>query len=165
MPRLALANNLYRGSLPIEFQDLTWVEEMVCALYRTTAHVTRLFKSTDPAVPKIMHGNTCAHEMNVVSTASVLPRTAADVNDALSVVFIGPEKFESQKLHSIFRVRKHKIQAWLMFLKQHNRLFQNIPIDLTRLSEFPDDGALPGVADHLIEDHQQRSTRSRYSSW
>lgn len=33
VPRLSLANHLYRGKLPIEFQDLTWVEEMVCAKY------------------------------------------------------------------------------------------------------------------------------------
>ncbi|KAH7909529.1 hypothetical protein BJ138DRAFT_1010638, partial [Hygrophoropsis aurantiaca] len=152
MPRLALANNLYRGSLPIEFHDLTWVEEMVCAIYRATAHVTRLFNSTDPSVARVMHGNTCAHEMNVVSIASVLPRTIADINDALSVVFIGPEKFDCKNLNSIFRVRKHKIQAWLMFLKQHNRLFESIPIDMTRLSAFPDDGALPGVEERVIED-------------
>ena len=34
IPRYALANKLYRGELPIQFKDLTWVEEMVCALYR-----------------------------------------------------------------------------------------------------------------------------------
>lgn len=49
MPRFALANGLYRGVLPTDFQYLTWVEEMVC--------------------------NTCAHDICVVSTATVLPRT------------------------------------------------------------------------------------------
>lgn len=29
IPQLALANNLYRGSLPAEFKDLTWLEEKV----------------------------------------------------------------------------------------------------------------------------------------
>ena len=33
IPRLSLANYLYRGKLPSELQDLTWVEEMVCAKY------------------------------------------------------------------------------------------------------------------------------------
>ena len=31
VPRLSLDNYLYRGKLPSELQDLTWVEEMVCA--------------------------------------------------------------------------------------------------------------------------------------
>jgi len=65
---------------------------MVCAKYRNTAHITRLFQSTDPALPNVLHGNTCAHEMNVMSTASVLPCTPADLNGSLGVVFIGPGK-------------------------------------------------------------------------
>ena len=93
MPKFALANNLYRGRLPSQFHDLTWVEEMVCARYRYMAHITCLFQSHDPALPNVLHGNTCAHKMNVVSTASVLPRTPADINETLSVVFIGPGKF------------------------------------------------------------------------
>jgi len=93
MPKFALANDLYRGPLPEQFSDLTWVEEMVCARFRYTAYITRLFQSSDPALPNVLHGNTCVHEMNVVSTASVLPRAPADVNNMLSVVFIGPGKF------------------------------------------------------------------------
>jgi hypothetical protein len=58
VPCLALANNLYRGILPDEFQDLTWVEEMMCAIYRNTAHITRLYGSSDPAQPIVLHGNT-----------------------------------------------------------------------------------------------------------
>ena len=49
-------------------------------------HVTRLFQSSDPSQPKVFHGNTCAHDMNVMSTASVLLRTSADINEFLSVV-------------------------------------------------------------------------------
>ena len=73
IPRFALANNLYRGDLPDYFSDLTWVEEKVCAKYCITAHVTRLFHSNDPSQPRVFHGNTCTHDMNIVSTASVLP--------------------------------------------------------------------------------------------
>jgi len=40
LPHYALKNGLYRGILPEDFCDLTCVEEMVCAMYRNTAHVT-----------------------------------------------------------------------------------------------------------------------------
>ncbi|KIO31008.1 hypothetical protein M407DRAFT_221469 [Tulasnella calospora MUT 4182] len=56
VPRFALANELFRGTLPDRFQDLTWVEEMVCSIYRTTAHVTRLYQSLNPADPLVFHG-------------------------------------------------------------------------------------------------------------
>lgn len=118
LPKFALANNLYRGVLPKEFEDLTWVEEMICSIYRNTAHVTRLFQSTDPKQPKVFHGNTCAHEMNIVSTASVLPRTPADINDMLSVVFVGPGKFSPDMLGSQYRIRKKKVWHFLMWLNK-----------------------------------------------
>ena len=42
--------------------------------------------------------------MNVISTASVLPQTPADVNDMLSVVFIGPGKLKPKDLKNIFHI-------------------------------------------------------------
>jgi hypothetical protein len=59
---------------------------MVCTKYQNTAHITRIYQSSDPSQPKVFHGNTCAHDMNVVSTASVLPRTPTDINGMLSVI-------------------------------------------------------------------------------
>ena len=120
LPRLELANHLYRGKLPDEFADLTWIEEMVCAKFRNTAHITRIYQSSDPSQPKVFHGNTCAHDMNLVSTASVLPRTPADINGMLSVVFIGPGRFKPECLGPMFKIRKWKVWAFLQWLKQNN---------------------------------------------
>jgi len=73
MPCLALANCLYRRKLPVEFADLTWVKGMICAKYCDMAHITHVYQSSDLSQPKVFHGNTCAHDMNMVSTATVLP--------------------------------------------------------------------------------------------
>ena len=51
LPKISLANNLYRGELPQQFKDMTWVEEMTCAIYRGTAYVTRLYESPDASQP------------------------------------------------------------------------------------------------------------------
>ena len=45
MPYLVLANHLYQGHLPDYLSDITWVEEMVCALYRTNTVVACVFAS------------------------------------------------------------------------------------------------------------------------
>ena len=153
MPKFALANSLYRGLLPSQFHDLTWVEEMVCSRYRYTAHITRLFQSSDPALPNVLHGNTCVHEMNVISTASVLPRTPADINETLSVVFIGPGKFRPEFLKNIYRIRKQKVWDFLLWLTSHNLLYSEMPLDRTILDQYPDDDALPGVENNIVEDH------------
>ncbi|KAG1898383.1 uncharacterized protein F5891DRAFT_1239317 [Suillus fuscotomentosus] len=147
VPWFALANNLYRGQLPLHLQDISWVEEKVCAIYRVTAHVTRLFQSSDPAQPKVFHGNTCAHDMNIVSTASVLLRMPSDVNGLLSIVFIGPGKFDAKWLGTVFRVCIHKIWSFLLWLKHHNRLYAAIPLDSAIISMYPDDDILPGLSD------------------
>ena len=152
MPRFALANNLYCGCLPSQFSDLTWVEEIVCAKYCNTAHITCLFQSTDPTLPNVLHGNTCAHDMNFISTASVLPRTPADIHNTLSVVFIGPGKFHLKFLKTMFQVRKQKIWEFLLWLKDHNKFYANMPVDHNILEGYPEDGPLPGIEDMIIED-------------
>ncbi|TEB26511.1 hypothetical protein FA13DRAFT_1594219, partial [Coprinellus micaceus] len=151
VPQMALMNHLYCGHLPDEFSDLTWVEEMACAIYRNTAHVTRLFNSASEDQPKVLHGNTCVHEMNVVSTARVLPRTPADINGMLTVVFIGPKKEDAaNSMETMFRVRKKKIGRFLRWLSIHNRLYRSLPFDESILEQFPDDGPLPGICDAMI---------------
>lgn len=152
LPKFALANNLYCGKLPLFLSDITWIEEMVCAKYRNTAHITRLYQSDDSSQPKIFHGNTCAHEMNVVSTAHVLPRTPSDINDLLSVIFIGPGQFKPEYLGAMFRVRKAKVAAFLKFLKQNNCLYSDMEIDVSLLNLYPEDGILPQVETRTIYD-------------
>jgi len=154
MPRHALANKLYRGRLPKEFQDLTWIEERVCAKYSNTAVVTRIYQSSDPSQPTVFHGNTCAHEMNMGSTAAVLPRAPPDVNGLLSVIFIGPSKFKPEYLGNMYRIRKAKVWGFLQWLKTHNRLYHDIPLDKRTMDLYPDDDYLPGIEDTVIHDNQ-----------
>ncbi|KAG2340436.1 hypothetical protein BDR05DRAFT_937867 [Suillus weaverae] len=154
VPPLALANGLYRGCLPEQFHDLTWLEEKVCAIYCITAHVTCLFQSTDPSQPKVFHGNTCAHDMNVMSTATVLPRTPEDINGFISVVFIGPDKFDPKCMGSLFHVRKQKIWAFLTWLKSHNHLYADLPLDSAIMDMYPEDGLLPGLHSRVVQDHE-----------
>ncbi|KAJ3516563.1 hypothetical protein NMY22_g14178 [Coprinellus aureogranulatus] len=154
MPQLALANGLFRGRLPPQFSDLTWIEEMVCAIYRNTAHVTRLFRSSSSNQPTVLHGNTCAHEMNVVSTAKKLPCTPADINGMLTVVFVGPGPFKPDDAGDVFRVRKEKILAFLLWLRDHNRLYSHLDLDMDAVSQYPDDGPLPGIEESALHDER-----------
>lgn len=154
IPRFSLANRIYRGKLPLQFSDMTWVEEMVCALYRNTAQITRLYGSSDPAQPTVLHGNTCAHDMNLVSTASILPRTPTDINGMLSVVFIGCGKLNMSSLKNMFRVRKYKIWNFLCWLKANNQLYSHIPIDINIVNMYPEDGTLPGLQEAIIYNHE-----------
>lgn len=154
IPPFSLANGLYRGQLPAEFADLTWVEEMACCVYRTTAHVVRLFNSSDPKNPRVFHGNVSAHPMNIIDTAEVLPRTPHDLLKCISIVFIGPYMLKSECLKKIFSVRKFKIIRFLRYLKHVacNPLYQSITISGPNADLFPVDGPIPNVDGSVIHD-------------
>jgi hypothetical protein len=124
----------------------------VCAIHSNTATITRLYQSSDPSQPRVFHSNTCAHEMNVNSTANVLPRVPADVNDLLSVVFIGSGKFKPEYLGNMYRIRKAKVWQFLQWLKQHNRLYAQISLNELIMDLYPEDGYLPGIEDGVVHD-------------
>jgi hypothetical protein len=154
MSQLALVNNLYRGSLPPEFLSLMWVEENICVIYSITTHVTRFSQPSDPAQPKVFHGNTCTHDMNVMSTFSVLLWTIMDINGFISVVFIGPEKFDLKWLATLFQVQKQKIWFCLTWLTHNNHLYAGISLDETILDTYPDNSALTGLCDAVMQDYE-----------
>ena len=116
-------------------------------------HVTRLYGSTDPSQPRIFHGNTCAHEMNIVSTAYKLPRTPDDINGMLSVVFVGPGNFNRNCLTNIFKIHKSKVWKFLLWLKANNILYKDIEIDSHAMDLYPDNDIVPGLLENVIEDN------------
>ncbi|KAJ3921050.1 hypothetical protein F5877DRAFT_36794, partial [Lentinula edodes] len=153
MPRLALKNHLYRGELPEDLQNVTWVEEMACSIYRTSAHVTRIFGSSSECDPFQLHGNTCAHPLNICYTAKRLPWSPADLNDLISIIFVGPKKLAKEDLQKLtpFFVRRSVIRMLLLYLQKHNRLYIELPpIDEQVLAMYPDNNLLPGLQDRFI---------------
>jgi len=152
MPQFALANFLFRGSLPERFKDVTWIEERLCALHVSTAMVTRLFNHADN--PRVLTGNTCSHDANIVSTVHALPRTPDNINGLLSVVFLGPGKFDKEKLRKsrLLHVRKRVVLDLLTTLQATNILYHNTIIDHDVLAMYPDDDIMPGIEDSVIHD-------------
>lgn len=155
VPKFSLRNDLYRGELPAEFKDITWMEERVCAIYCTTSQVTRLFHRSSGASdgePFVMHGNSCAYELNSISTATVLPRTPTDVNGFLAVVFVGPGPVKPAHLRQHFRVRKDVIMRFLRYLKANNDLYANIEISDDNAQLYSEDDLPPGLLDRVVHD-------------
>ncbi|KIM20804.1 hypothetical protein M408DRAFT_81490, partial [Serendipita vermifera MAFF 305830] len=150
LPKFSLCNNLFRGELPNDLQDITWIEEKVCALHRVTADVARLHNAEqNEALPYRLVGNTCSHPVNVPSTARVLPRVPADISGNLSVVFVGP-KFDKKRLPAMFRVRRRVIERFLSFLAANNPLYHDVELSTEHLMLYPDNDVLPTLEDSVI---------------
>jgi hypothetical protein len=92
--------------------------------------------------------------MNMVSTATVLPRTPTDINGFLSVIFIGPKKFDARCFGSLFQVCKQKVWKFLIWLCHHNPLYASIPLDSDIMSLYPEDGPMPGLDRRVVEDRE-----------
>jgi hypothetical protein len=156
IPRLSWRNDLYCGVLPERFLDMTTVEQMLCAPFRAHVSVTRLYgANSDETQPRVYHGNTCAHQMNVISTAKALPRTTTDVNDQLSVVFVGPTKMKESDLARMLRVRKSVVVDFLSWARKNNTMYAELPVDQEALDSLPDDGILDGAAERVIHDQRK----------
>ncbi|KZV61622.1 hypothetical protein PENSPDRAFT_592603, partial [Peniophora sp. CONT] len=151
MPQYALANGLYRGRLPAEFQQMTWVEELACSLYRTWNMVTRLYcglgdeQEKVAAQPRVMSGNTCACDNGVLDYAKVLPRTPANMRELITVSFIGANDLKATYMMPILRIRKPLVWAFLLWSKHNNPVYADIELDRRILDEYPDHDLIPGI--------------------
>ncbi|KAJ3916687.1 hypothetical protein F5877DRAFT_46122, partial [Lentinula edodes] len=153
MPRLALNNYLYRGESLKELENVTWVEEMACSIYRTTAHVTRIFGSSSVTDPLQLHGNVCAHPLNMCAIAKKLPWSPTDLNDLITIIFVGKRKLSETDLLKLkpFFVRRSVIRILLSDLCKRNRLYKDLySMDNSVLNQYPENDILPGLAERII---------------
>ena len=87
------------------------------------------------------------HQIHVVPTATVLPCTPDDIDDMLSIIFIGPGKYKPDCLKNMFHVCKSKTWNFLVWLKNvvNNPLYQGITLDQRHVEIYPDSDVLPGI--------------------
>ncbi|KAE8231702.1 hypothetical protein CF326_g3281 [Tilletia indica] len=154
LPALALANDNVRGFLPAELQDVTWLEERLCAKYLASAYIVRLYDLTAPGAederPRVMKGHACSFPLNTVSTASKLP-WAVDGNAALlSCIVIGPRKPRVQDLRNVFKVRRDKVKALLLYLREHCKGYPQVSVDEDALNSLPEDDVPELLMRHVM---------------
>ncbi|KAJ3930947.1 MAG: hypothetical protein NXY57DRAFT_869326, partial [Lentinula lateritia] len=155
MPCLALNNYLYRGELVENIENISWVEEMACAIYRTTAHVARIYGSSSSGDPLQLHGNVCAHPLDICSIAKRLPWSPVDLNDLITIVFVGKAKLNEDDIKKLkpYFVRRNVIRLLLSDLCRRNRLYAGLyMLDNSMLELYPENDLLPGLQDRIVYD-------------
>ena len=151
LPQHSLKNYMYVGTLPARFSDITWVEEQVCALARSTLYVYRLYGKENPQDSYFAKGNSCAHAQNTYTTASALPLLPSDINGTIGVVFTSSlSRMPKDILKSVFRVRKRVIEDFLQWLVENNHLYRDVEIKQSNLDLYPDDDMLPGIDERVV---------------
>ncbi len=123
---------------------------MVCAVYHCTVQMMHLYGSSDPSQPCLFKGNTCAHNLNIISMATVLPRTPADVNGMLGVVFVGPKCLVKSCLSTIYKIRKEKVWWFLCWLAENNPLYELVKLLKAHLDMYGENEIVPGLEVRVI---------------
>ncbi|CAD7067792.1 unnamed protein product [Tilletia caries] len=163
LPALALANDNIRGFLPDDLQDVTWLEERLCAKYLASAYIVRLYDLTAPGAPeerpRVMKGHACSFPLNTVSTAAKLPWPVDGNAALLSCIVIGPRKPRMNDLRNVFKVRRDKVKGLLLYLKDHCKGYPQVSVDDDALRSLPEDDV-----PELIMRHVQYQTHNEVPS-
>lgn len=136
--KFTAANNMNPGNVPLQLQDLTFVEQLLIAKIQPVMRVYRV-KSRGIPGQYAYTGNIINIGQNINEIINLLPRTPS----TLSVVII---RREVSNEYRDFHVRRNKVLAALHFLKNNNPYYADIEIDMQKISQLPIDG---NISDQL----------------
>ena len=168
-PPHSLANHLLLGDVPPELQSLSPVEETLIARCRAKAFIVQLKAEDHIALPNTqrgMHGHIIIYPQKPDNLLNVLPSSATDVSTPICVVFIGSQWPTREWLRNKAKpliVRRERIQAALLWLKNNNELYRDILIDEMALTGLPEDDILPNLHIEVVDNvHMADVLTSRY---
>ena len=102
------------------------------------------------------------HVINLPQDLQAFAKTLPRLPNELDILIVRKEG--SDNTHCDFRVRRSKVLCALQWLKQHNKYYRDIHIDLAAVSQLPRDGDLEGlttVQDTLLEKEEQQSSNEK----
>jgi len=124
-------NNMDPMSVPEELSEMSDAEQMLISRLAPTVHVHMLKHGGIAS-----RGHCIAFPQAVQEPATILPRLPAEVD------IIRVRRQGKDDTHKDFRVRRHRVEGALRWLKDNNPAYADIVIDETRLQNLPADGEL-----------------------
>ena len=102
------------------------------------------------------------HVINMPQDLSVFTTSLPRLPSELDVIIV--RKKGSNNTHCDFRVRRMVVQRALQWLKRNNKYYRNIDIDVSVLSQLPDDGDLTDKCGVGIEDTAEKQEEEELPS-
>ncbi|KAK3914465.1 Vacuolar membrane-associated protein iml1 [Frankliniella fusca] len=127
-------NNMDPGSVPVELEDLTFIEERLIARVHPLISVYMLTRNGQYGYRK----NVINFSQDIESFVKELPVKVTDLN---SVIIVRKEG-EDNTYHD-FNVRAGNVRAALVWLKQNNKFYEDISINEDNLNLLPEDSNVP----------------------
>lgn len=171
LPRFALANLNVIGAVPPELQSLTLVEELIISRCRAKLCIVKLQDHNDdvdlPTVQRGMKGHIIVFPQHPENIPDVMPAPISDIISPICILFCGSSVPTPQWLKEKARplvVRREAVLNALQWLRVHNPLYQNVVIDMSRISMLPENNVLDYHIEQVEASTAARTLVSRYDS-
>jgi hypothetical protein len=180
VPRFAMANNQFYGSIPEVLRVLTVAELVLVMMVRHRAFVQYLRPFDNQkwmSGHRALKGNVCTVPQDMPGLATALPLSGADMLEVLRVIFIGKTLPAPEDLRRSYAVDGRKVDAALKWLITNNPLYKRQyelstqgkgPVTFRPfVKAFPDheDGEIPAELYKFIQNaHVERSDVSSEST-
>ena len=169
LPRFALANLNVIGTVPLELQSLTLVEELIVARCRAKLCIVKLQDRNDdvdlPTVQCGVKGHIIVFPQHPENLPNVMPPSINDIISPICIIFCGSAMPTSQWLKEKARplvVRREVVLKALQWLCIHNSLYQSVVIDMDRILMLPDNDVLNYHIEQIEASSASRALVSRY---
>lgn len=147
-PYYSLAHGCWVGDMPKELGALTFAEELLIGLAKTSVQIVKLFFKTvhsgDPQSLQCALKGTClTYWQNIPEVVQMLkdkllPHPPTIFSLTLSVAFIRSQKISRENLRSLFTVCWKRVYTALLWLKDHNDLYAGIRVSVETLWQLPE---------------------------
>jgi len=173
LPKLALANNIWIGSIPFTLRILTFAESLLIARHHPRCYVFKMFpkdagRGVNPDhLQHGMSGNVTLYETNMMAISAMLqgqllPLPLNTLASILAITFISSKKLGKNWMRSLFHIQRRAVLDALLWLKENNPLYGDVDVSLERIESLPLDD-IPEQLEALVrqESNEAIATHER----
>jgi hypothetical protein len=135
VPKYALAQGLWIGSVPEELACLRYIERMLVARVRHSCCCVRISSGM-----RKMKANAVAFRAPVPKMYDILPPPREDIQEVLAIMFTGPCKPSADDFkRTPFLVRRNHVKQALLWLTLNHIDYADIKLSEHNLAQYPED--------------------------
>ncbi|PPR04686.1 hypothetical protein CVT24_011903 [Panaeolus cyanescens] len=135
VPKLALANGLWIGEVPVQLKRLRFAERLLVARVRHTCAYVKVASGM-----RKMKANVIAFENPLPKVYKKLPPPREDMDDVLAILFTGPCKPNEEDFkRTPLLIRRNVVLQALEWLKLNHAGYYDIEISIENLEQYPED--------------------------
>jgi len=134
IPKYALANGLWLGSIPSQLQNLTYAEQLLISRIRRNKCIVQVSSGMHK-----MKANVIAFENPMPKIYQRLPPPIDDLDEVLAFIYTGPCRPSPEDLERTpLLVRRKKVSDALEWLVLNHSDYHNMDIAYDNLESYPD---------------------------